>query len=395
MKSPVGMNAAPSLGSRARRSISNTLAVAYKEAMVLRHDRALIAMVLAQPLIMMLLFGIALSNKPANVPWVVLDRSDTELSRRLVQEIEASGYFLRPRYVSGYAQGRAALQHGAAVVFLVLPEGLRRDYELGKPQVQLLIDGSDPLSAARVAAYVQQIAARFTLAPPGAGPDSGRAAIDAASGAVDLRQRYWFNATLSDSDFFLPVLAGMLLTNLCLSISSLGLVGERESGTYEQMLALPTRALEIVIGKLLPYVGVSYVVMTFAIVGAGVGFGAWPAGSWVALYLVSLPFILASLAAGAFVSTLAHTSAQAVFISVFFILPSFVLSGTMFPYELMPDGIRQIGAIFPLRWHQIAVRRIAARGAEFSDITGPFLVLSGITVILLLAIRRRMKPRLG
>lgn len=370
-----------------RRSISNALAVAYKEAMVLRHDRALIAMVFAQPLIMMLLFGVALSNKPANVPWLVLDRSNTALSRRLVQEIQASGYFLPPRHVTGYEHGRAELQHGTAVVLLVLPKSLRRDYERGQPQVQLLVDGSDPLSAARVAGYIQQIAANFSLAPPAAAP--------VVSAAIDLRQRFWFNATLSDRNFFLPVLAGMLLTNFCLSISSLGLVGERESGTYEQMLALPTRALEIVIGKLLPYVGVSYVVMTFAMLGAGLGFGVWPAGSWAALYLVSLPFILASLAAGAFVSTLAHTSAQAVFISVFFILPSFVLSGTMFPYELMPDGIRELGTIFPLRWHQIAVRRIASRGAELADSLEPFLILSAMTVVMLLLIHRRMKPRLG
>ena len=375
-----------------RRSLSNILAVAYKETMVLRHDRALIAMIVVQPLTMLLLFGEALSNKPANVPWAVMDRSQTAMSRRFVEEIHATGYFLEPTHVASYEEGQGLLGHGNALVFLVLPSSLRRDHERGRSQVQLLVDGSDPLAAARVAAYINQVAAGFSLEPQ---PRSPFPAVAAAPGSVSLQQRFWFNRTLRDRDFFMAVIGGMLLTNFCLSISSLGLVGERESGTYEQMLSLPTRSLEIVLGKLLPYIGVSYGVATFALVCAGVFFGIWPAGSVVTLYVVTLPFVLASLAAGAFVSTLATTSAQAVFITVFFILPSFVLSGTMFPYQLMPDGVRQIGGIFPLRWYQIAMRRIFARGGEFSDVLGPFLALSAMFLIMLLLIQRRMKPRLG
>ncbi len=378
--------------ARLRRSFSNTLAVAYKETMVLRHDRALIAMVVVQPMIMLALFGGALSNKPANVPWALLDRSQTVVSRRLVDEIRTSGYFLPPHTVASYDEGQALLHHGKAVVFLVIPSDLRRNYERGNPQVQLLVDGSDPLSAARVAGYITQIASAVTLDSTSRRP---RPPTSKKNQRLDLRQRFWFNATLRDREFFLAVLGGMLLTNFCLSISSLGLVGERESGTYEQMLSLPTRSLEIVLGKLLPYVGVSYAVVTLAMLSTGVVFGVWPAGSILTLYAVTLPFVLASLAAGAFVSTLANTSAQAVFISVFFILPSFVLSGSMFPYQLMPNGIREIGGLFPLRWYQIAARRIIARGAGFTDILGPLGALSLTFFVLLYLIQRRMKPRLG
>lgn len=378
--------------SRLRRSVSNILAVAYKETMVLRHDPALIAMVVVQPMIMLALFGGALSNKPANVPWALLDRSQTALSRRLVEEIRTSGYFLSPQTVANYDEGKAMLHHGEAVVFLVIPSDLRRNYEHGNPQVQLLVDGSDPLSAARVAGYISQISSAVTLDSSPRRPPSP---TSKSNQKLDLRQRFWFNATLRDSEFFLAVLSGMLLTNFCLSISSLGLVGERESGTYEQMLSLPTRSLEIVLGKLLPYVGVAYAVLTLALLSTGLVFGVWPKGSVLSLYAVALPFVLASLAAGAFVSTLAKTSAQAVFISVFFILPSFVLSGAMFPYQLMPDGIRHIGGLFPLRWYQIATRRIIARGADFTDILGPLGALSLMLLVLLYLIQRRMKPRLG
>jgi ABC-2 type transport system permease protein len=376
-----------------RRFWSNVAAVAYKEATVMRHDRALMAAVSAQPIMMLLLFSFALSNKPANVPWVVLDQSPSMLSRRLVQEIGETGYFLPPERAASYDDGERQLRKGYALAFLVIPSSFRADVERGDPRVQLFIDGSDPLSAARVAAYIGQTAARFRT-----GKETGlrtRAAFTEPAAPIDLRQRFWFNPTLSDREFFLAALAGMLLTNLCLSATSLGLVAERESGTYEHMLAQPTTVVEIVLGKLLPYVALSYAVFLVATIAPGLAFGLWPQGSWITLFLVTLPFVLASLAVGVFVSALARTSAQAVFISVFFIMPSFVLSGVMFPYQFMPQGVREIGGLFPLRWYQIALRRITERGADLWAIAGPLAVLVVMFFVILLAIRWRMKPRLG
>ena len=276
----------------------------------------------------------------------------------------------------------------------MIPETLARDVERGQPRVQLLLDGSDPLSAARVGGYIAQVGAALDLGTDTSQERRPEVPVRLA-GPVDIRQRFWFNPTLADRRFLLSALAGMLLTNLCLSVMSLGLVGERESGTYEQMLALPTSSLEIVIGKVAPYVAVSYALMLVSTAAAGVIFGVWPRGSWVTLSVATLPFVLASLAIGVFVSALARTSAQAVFIAVFFILPSFVLSGVIYPYQFMPRGVREIGGLFPLRWYQIALRRIIERGAGLVDVAGPMLALTLLFAVLLLAIRWRMKPRLG
>jgi len=374
-----------------RRFWSNVLAVAYRETIVLRHDRAFIGVVVMQPVMMLLLFGLVLSNKPANVPWAVLDRSASPVSRRLVEEVRTTGYFLPPRPIASYAEARQLLREGRALAVLVIPEHFRREVERGRPRVQLLLDGSDPLSAARIGSYVGQVAAAF--------PTRTRTRVVAVpprlARPIDVRQRFWFNPTLADRTFFLTALAGMLLTNLCMSVTSLGLVGERESGTYEQMLALPTTSLEIVLGKLVPYVAISYALLLWSTLTAGFGFGIWPQGSWLALFGVTLPFVLASLAIGVLVSALARTSAQAVFIAVFFIMPSFVLSGVMYPYQLMPRGVRDLGGLFPLRWYQIALRRVIERGAGFPDILVPALALTTLFALLLLAIRWRMNPRLG
>jgi ABC-2 type transport system permease protein len=376
------------------RRITNVLALAWREAGLMRHDPTFVGVVLAQPIMMLLLLGFALSNEPANVPIAVLDRSATAASRRLVEETVATGYFLPPRPVTGYAEGRKLLERGAVVAFLVIPDDFARDALAGAGRVQVLLDGADPLSAARVGGIVRSVAAQFD--PSGRAVESRREDQPRPSRApIDLRNRFWFNPTLADRNFFLAVIAGMLLTNLCLSATSLGLVAERENGTFEQTLSLPTRPLEIVLGKILPYVGVSYLVLGIATFGSGLLFGIWPAGSWLALLVLTLPFVCASLAIGVLVSALARTSAQAVFITVFFILPSMILSGVLLPYQLMPDGAREMGAVLPLRWYQIGLRRIISRGAGFEEVWVPFLALCAIFAALLVLIRWRLKPRLA
>lgn len=383
-----------SLRTRVGRALANVRAVAYREATVLRHDRGFLSTVLAQPIMMLLLFGYGLSNIPANVPWAVVDRSQSGPSRRLVEDIRATGYFLAPTPVDGYARAKRMLARGELVAVVVIPRDFRRGLVRGDAAIQVLLDGSDPLSSARVGAYIGQATRAFAstravpvrLGDPQPRPDVGPIAV---------RQRFRYNPTLADRDFFLATLAGMLLTNLCLSITSLGIVGERESGTYEQVLSLPTTPIQIVLGKLVPLVAVSFVLLAIAVVGSGLVFGIWPRGSILALVVATLPFVLASLAIGVFVSAFARNSVQAVFLTVFFILPSFVLSGVMFPYELMPPAIRLVGAVLPLRWYQIALRRIFARGGDLGDVVVPIVAMLAIFAVLLTAIRWRLKPRLA
>jgi ABC-2 type transport system permease protein len=376
-----------------RRAWFNILAVAYKEAMVIRHDRSFLAVLIVQPISYLVILGIAVSFTPRNVPWSVLDRSDTTASRRLVQEIEASGYFLPATVVGSYDEGIAGLHEGRTIALLVVDRDFARTIERGRPTVQVLLDGADPLTAARIGGVLAEIAAAHDphLEARRSRPDAQLA----STGPIDVRQRFWFNPTLDDSNFFLSALGAMLLTNLCLSATALALVGERESGTYEQMLSLPTSAVEIVLGKLLPYVVICYAQVLIALVPAGLFLGFWPRGSILLLFVVTLPFVLASLGIGTFISSLVSTSAQAIFLSVFFIMPSFVLSGVMTPYQLMPDAVRHLGGILPLRWYQIASRRIIERGAGIADVAVPTLVLCLMFAAILLLLKWRLKPRLG
>ena len=370
---------------------SNVFAVAYRETRILRHDRTLIGMLVAQPVVMLLIFGLVLSNKPRNVPWAVLDRSDTSASRKLVHDLYATGYFLGPVSVTNYPEGRDRLHDGKSLVLLVIPDEFAADLGRGSARVQLLLDGSDPLSSARIAGYINAAVATFH-ARPVAERATGPKRLP---GVVDIRQRFRFNPTLRDRNFFLASIAGMLLTNVCFAATSLGLVGEKENGTYEQMLSLPIGALEIVLGKLIPHVGIAYGLLATVITIAGAVFGVWVKGSLFALAAISLPFILASLTIGVLVSVFARTTGQAIFLTVFFTMPSFVLSGSMLPYQLMPHGVREVGALFPLRWYQISLRRIVERGGSLVDVAIPGLALFLLFTVLILVVRARMKPRLG
>ncbi len=376
---------------KARHFWSNIWAIAYREARIVRHDPTIVGVLVLQPVVMLVLFGLVLSNKPRNVPWAVLDRSDTAASRRLVADIEATGFFLRPVAVTNYPEARDRLHDGVSLVLLVMPQTFAADLAEGSAQVQLLLDGSDPLSSARVAGYIATTAAAFQPRPV---PDR-TLGLSRRPAAVDIRQRFRFNPTLRDRNFFLASIAGMLLTNVCFAATAMGLVGEKENGTYEQMLALPISALEIVLGKLIPYIAMAYALLIGVVLAAGFLFGVWPQGSIIALLVVTLPFVLTSLTIGVLVSVLAHTMAQAIFLTMFFIMPSFVLSGSMLPYQLMPHGVREFGALFPLRWYQISLRRIVERGGGLSEVAVPGFALLLLFALLLITVRVRMKPRLG
>ena len=383
---------------RARRFLSNVLAIAYKEASLLRHDATVRQNALIQPIMLVLVMGFGLRFAPRDVPWGVLDRSESAASRQLVGDVQSSGYFLPVRRLASYEEAHELLKRGRIVAALVIPDDFRRAIGVGRPTVQVLLDGTDPLTAARIGGYITQIAARFRL--DDVPVDRARIGQAESSGPgrappIELREEFRYNATLRDLNFYLSALTGFLLTNICLSGASLALVAEKENGTYEQMLAQPATPLQIILGKLLPNVGISYVALTMGMIGSGLIFDYWPQGNVLLFAAATLPFILATLAIGTFVSALARNSAQAIFIAVFFIMPSFVLSGSMLPYALMPHGVREVGALFPLRWYQILSRRIIERGAGPSEIMVPLLVLITLFLTVLIGIRWRMKPRLG
>src|SRR5262249_49476352 len=150
------------MSGRLGQAVSNVLAVAYRQALVLRHDMGFILSVMFQPIVLLLLYGLGISFKPANVPWAVLDRTQTTASRRLIEDIQTTGYFRQPKRLVSYAEARTTLRRGRTVAVLVVPHDFARDLERGRPPAQLLLDGTDPHTAPRARALPSQLAASFT-----------------------------------------------------------------------------------------------------------------------------------------------------------------------------------------------------------------------------------------
>ena len=331
--------------TRLARFRSNVLAVAYREAIIVRHDKAFIGVVVLQPIMMLFLLGYVLSNKPANVAWVVLDRSATPASRQVVHEVQATGC-LPPRSVASYDQGRAVLRRGGALAFLVIPRDFALDAARGRPRVQPCSTAAIR-SAARVGGYVisRGHPAAVRPAPVRVAGNPGR-----TPGPIDVRQRFWFNATLSDREFFLSAIAGMLLTNLCFSVTALAGRRARERHLRADALApdhdARDRAREAASlrGRVLPAPRLRH---------PGDRRDLRPlAGGQRRDACRRDPTVRARpLTIGVRISVFARASAQAIFLTVFFILPSFILSGMLFPYQFMPPGVRELGAVLPLRWY--------------------------------------------
>jgi ABC-2 type transport system permease protein len=336
-------------------------------------------MVVALPVMQLLLFGYAINTDVRHVPTAVADGDRSAASRDLVRTLEATGFY---RIVGEVEQGEIerALRSDRARVALVIPAGFAAALDAGRPTtVQLVVDGSDPQSAASATSTAASVVAARAAALSVLRLDvTGRAPPIAMSATT------WFNPDLRTAVFIVPGLVGILLTLTMLLFTSLAIARERERGTLEQLIVSPVRRLELVIGKIAPYVAIGYVQMTLILTVGRVVFGVPVLGSLPLLYGLASLFIAANLALGLFFSTLARTQQQAMQITFFFFMPNFLLSGFMFPFDAMPRPAQLLSQLLPLTHFLRIVRGVVLKGAELRDLLPEVQWLAGILVVLVL-----------
>jgi ABC-2 type transport system permease protein len=367
------------------------LVVAWKELLQLRRDRLTLAMMVAFPLIQLLLFGYAINTDVRHLHTVVYDQDRSAASRDLAAGLEATGYFDVLGAVRDYSEIERALREGLARVALVIPP--RYGADLGTPGhravVQLIVDGSDPQTVASAtstaASLIQARASEMVLARLGAG----------ALVPVQLEPRTWYNPDLRTAVFVVPGLTGVILTMTMVMLTAMAVARERERGTLEQLIVSPVRRFELIVGKILPYIGMGYVQMTLILTLGAVVFDVPIVGSLPLLYALAFLFIAANLAVGLFFSTLAASQQQAMQMSFFFILPNILLSGFMFPFEAMPWPARWLASALPLTHFLRIVRGIILKGSGFADVAGELVWLGGILTALLLVASLRFRKKLA
>lgn len=373
--------------------MSRLLAIARKELLQLARDRLTMAMMAVLPVLQLLLFGWAINTDVRNIPTVVYDQDHSAASRDLVHRLEATGYYDVVGQVGSYEDVSRALRSGRSRVALVVPPGLGLDLDAGRTAtVQLVVDGSDPLtvgSATETASGL--IAARssermvqsLTQRGKGGGP-----------GMLQLEPTTWYNPELRTAVYIVPGIIGVILTMTMVMLTAMAVARERERGTLEALIVSPARRIEVVVGKILPYIGIGYLQMTLVLVIGWVVFEVPTQGSLGLLYALSLLFIAANLAIGLLFSTQAKTQQQAMQMSFFFLLPNILLSGFMFPFEGMPRGAQWLSQALPLTHFLRVVRRILLMGADFADVRDELVWLAGILGVLVVLAALRFKKKL-
>jgi len=372
--------------------VSRTLAIASKELRQLARDRLTMAMMALLPVVQLLLFGYAINTDVRHIPLVVYDQDRSSTSRDLVRRMEATGYYDDVGSVRSYAEIARALRDGSAKVGLVLPAGLGSALTLGRGAVvQLVVDGSDPMTvgsatetaASLLTSYSQELLVETMLAQGSASPRS-----------ISIEVATWYNPELRTAVYIVPGLIGVILTMTMVMLTAMAVARERERGTLEALIVSPVHPLEIVIGKIIPYVFIGYIQMTMVLLIGRFVFDVPIEGSLGLLYLLSAAFIAASLAVGLVFSTVAKTQQQAMQMSFFFLLPNILLAGFMFPFEGMPKPVQHLAQALPLTHFLRIVRRITLRGGGWSDVVVEFQWLCGLLVVIVIIAALRFKKKL-
>ena len=346
-------------------SLARFWAVLVKEFVQMRRDRLTFAMMIGVPIMQLILFGFAINSDPKALPTAVLAADNSIYARTLIRAIENSGYFRVVREVTSESEAERALALGSVQFAVTIPENFARKLERGERPVLLVeADASDP------AATSNALAALLALNQTALTRDLQGVLGDLQSQAppFELRVQRRYNPEGITQYNVVPGLIGVVLTMTMVMMTSLAVTREYERGTMENLLATPLRPIEVMVGKIVPYIIVGYVQVSVILIAAKLLFEVPILGSLALLSLLLILFIAANLAIGYTFSTLAKSQMQAMQMTFFFFLPSMLLSGFMFPFRGMPRWAQWLGEVFPLTHFLRIVRGILLKGNGIAEI---------------------------
>jgi ABC-2 type transport system permease protein len=361
-------------------SANRILAVLIKEFIQLTRDRLTYAMILVMPIVQLLLFGYAINNDPRDLPTAVYVQDQGPMARSTLSALANSGYFRIVRAANSPAELDEAVARGEVQFALTIPADFTRRVVRGDgAQILVEADASDPAAtggAISALANLPQTALTRDLVGAVARPQ-------VPPFEVVIHRRY--NPEAITSYNIVPGLLGVILSMTLVMMTALGVTREYERGTMESLLATPARPLEVMIGKLTPYVAVGVIQTVVILTLARALFAVPMAGGWLALSLGVLLFIIGSLALGFLISTVARTQLQAMQMSFFYMMPSILLSGFMFPFRGMPVWAQALGSVIPVTHFLRVVRGALLKGLGLAEMWTSLSAL-GVFVVLVAAL---------
>lgn len=367
-------------------SISRFLAILIKEFIQMRRDRLTFAMIVGIPLMQLILFGYAINMNPKNLPTALQMADHSLFTRQIVQGLANTGYFSFQYYPKTEAETDTLLARGKILFAIHIPpnftDQLMRNQ---KPQILIEADATDPVASSNAFSAIQNLAP-IILNPVLQGPPSN---LKSPENSIDVVTHLRYNPEQITQYNIVPGLMGVVLTMTMVLITSMAISRERERGTMEQLLATPVLPLEVMLGKIIPYIILGYIQVGLILIAAHILFQVPTEGSLILLLILCLPFIAANLAIGLTFSSMVKTQLQASQASFFFFLPSLLLSGFMFPFFGMPLWAQWIATLLPLTHFLRIVRGILLKGNGFMLIWPDLWpILLFMIIALFLAIQR-------
>jgi len=341
------------------------------------------------PLIQLMIFGYAVTTDVNHIPTAVYDMDKSYESRELVRRMQASGYFEIRYYLESDSDIRDVLDRGNVLVALQINHGFEKDIIKRNPtQIQVLLDGTDSNTAMVAMSYLNGIISRYSQEKMTGG-------IRTLPIRLDARTRAWYNPELRSRNYNIPGVIALMIMVICLLLTAMAIVREREIGTMEQLMVTPLRPLELMLGKTIPFACIGIFDMVLVTV-VGVNWFHIPIkGSLVLLFISTLIYLLSVLSTGLFISTITKTQQQSLMASFLFFFPAILLSGFMFPIENMPQVIQYVTYINPLRYFIVIIRGIFLKGNGFEILWPQMAALLTIGITLMTVSSLRFKKRLG
>jgi len=351
-----------------------TRAMLIKEFIQLRRDRISFAMIIMVPLMQLLLFGYAINTTPRNLPTAVLLQESSDVGRSILKAIENTRYFKVTQWLHDEAEFDRVLAAGEVLFAIEIPRNFERSLRRGdKPAILIAADATDPVASGSAMAALGPLV-QSALAHDRGLPDSG-------TPLFEVRAHARYNPAAATQLNIVPGLVGTILTMTMLIFTALSVTREIERGTMESLLSMPITPVEIMIGKIVPYIIVGFIQASL-IIGIGMGlFGVPVFGSLVLLAALSTLFIATNLSVGYTFSTIAQNQLQAMQMAMMFFLPNILLSGFMFPFAGMPLWARWIGECLPLTHYLRIVRSIMLKGSTLADLHYDALALAGLMLV--------------
>ena len=354
--------------------------IVLKEFLQLKRDRITFGMVIGVPIVQLVLFGYAINTDPKSLPTAVVSGDQSEFTRSYLAAMKTSGYFAFTGELQSEEAARAALARGEVQFVVNIPADFTHRLLRGeRPALLVEADATDPAAAGAAIASVRELVSsvarkdlKGALAPLAAGP-----------APFEVRVHRLYNPEGVTQHNIVPGLMGVILTMTMVMMTGLAMTRERERGTMENLLATPAQPLEVMTGKIVPYIFIGLIQSTLILLAAIYLFGVPFVGSTIILYAVTLLFIAAQLTVGITVSSLAQNQLQAMQLTFFYFLPTMLLSGFMFPFRGMPGWAQAIGDLLPATYFMRLARGILLKGNGWADLWTDIWPMMLFTVVVM------------